>query len=79
MLVAPRWSLAVLRHRRFYHLEDLNAAIEASVPYLARDAGGGLHGVFEKRLLSFDDRREAWALEIGVGLMKMLNSTACRF
>lgn len=28
VLVAQRWILAVLRHRRFYHLEDLNAAIE---------------------------------------------------
>ena len=25
VLVAQRWILAVLRHRRFYHLEDLNA------------------------------------------------------
>jgi transposase len=28
VLVAQRWILAVLRHRRFYHLEELNAAIE---------------------------------------------------
>lgn len=27
VLVAQRWILAVLRHRRFYHLEELNAAI----------------------------------------------------
>jgi transposase len=27
VLVAQRWILAALRHRRFYHLEDLNAAI----------------------------------------------------
>jgi hypothetical protein len=27
VLVAQRWILAVLRHRRFYHLEDLNQAI----------------------------------------------------
>jgi transposase len=27
VLVAQRWILAVLRHRRFYHLEDLNRAI----------------------------------------------------
>lgn len=33
VLVAQRWILAALRHRRFYHLEDLNAAIE---PLLAR-------------------------------------------
>jgi transposase len=28
VLVAQRWILAVLRHRRFYHLEDMNVAIE---------------------------------------------------
>ena len=28
VLVAQRWILAVLRHRRFYHLEEMNAAIE---------------------------------------------------
>lgn len=27
VLVAQRWILAVLRHRRFYHLDDLNSAI----------------------------------------------------
>jgi hypothetical protein len=27
VLVAQRWILTVLRHRRFYHLEDLNRAI----------------------------------------------------
>ena len=27
VLVAQRWILAVLRHRQFYHLDDLNAAI----------------------------------------------------
>ncbi len=27
VLVAQRWILAVLRHRRFYHLDELNAAI----------------------------------------------------
>ena len=27
VLVAQRWILVVLRHRRFYHLEELNAAI----------------------------------------------------
>ncbi len=27
VLVAQRWVLAALRHRRFYHLDDLNAAI----------------------------------------------------
>src|ERR1039457_2640970 len=28
VLVAQRWILAVLRHRSFYHLQDLNAAID---------------------------------------------------
>ena len=28
VLVAQRWILAVLRHRRFFHLEELNGAIE---------------------------------------------------
>jgi transposase len=28
VLVAQRWILAVLRHRSFYHLEELNAAID---------------------------------------------------
>jgi transposase len=34
VLVAQRWILAVLRHRRFYHLDELNAAISELVARL---------------------------------------------
>lgn len=35
VLVAQRWILAVLRHRRFFHLEELNGAIETLLAKLS--------------------------------------------
>ena len=43
VLVAQRWILAALRHRRFYHLEDLNAAIAECI-FRARKASDSRQG-----------------------------------
>jgi hypothetical protein len=51
VLIAQRWILAVLRHRTFYSLAELNAAIreclDASTPRLLRQAKKSRQELFE--------------------------------